>query len=122
MQVPFYIIMATEDNIINNFDPRVIRRPYHQYKTDFNVLMNAQHLHFETITKVKATYKTLKTVKDIKEIKDPSYYIDRGELPKIQPILADDNVFSRLAKNKTTIHHVDVKKETEYKYYHTQNN
>ena len=39
--VPFYIINATENNQIQNFDPRVIARPYHTYKIDFNLVFSA---------------------------------------------------------------------------------
>ena len=42
MSVPFYVLMATEDNIVNNFDPRVVRKPYHNYSIDFNTICSAE--------------------------------------------------------------------------------
>ncbi|CAL6102150.1 WD40_repeat protein [Hexamita inflata] len=120
MSVPFYVIMATEDNVINNFDPRVIRRPYHVYQVDFNVLMNAIQVDYANITNIVGNYKKIVTTQSLTNIQTAESFIKKRQLPKVQPILSTDNVFSRLAKPKTKSVHMDVKKETEYKFYHTQ--
>lgn len=61
MMVPFYVLSATEDNIINNFDPRVIRKPYHTYKIDFNTIRNAFIFDYSQETGISVKYRKLET-------------------------------------------------------------
>lgn len=100
MTVPFYVIIATEDNQIQNYDPRVINRPYHVYGFDLETTLNAKVINVEKYTGIVGQYKMLKVVDTIKDIKPPEYYLKRGELPKIQPVLAHDNVYARLSNSK----------------------
>jgi hypothetical protein len=83
MSVPFYIITATEDNQVQNFDPRVMRRPYHVYGMDFQMLMNAVALDFSSDCNTNFEYKKLDLVDDIRKIKPAEFYLKTGKLPKI---------------------------------------
>ncbi|KAH0571198.1 WD40 repeat protein [Spironucleus salmonicida] len=128
MSVPFYVLMATEDNIINNFDPRVVRKPYHNYNIDFSTIMNAETIDFQKYTDLNVTYRKLSTQQEgiLKTSKIPV-----GELPKIQPMPNPNNIYSRLTKgtlrNGKEMASLSLRqatncssqRESEYRFYHT---